>query len=207
MDVIHHSKIGVQHTMIEVIIISKCCWNGQEDQNIPALNIMSVWQPWWRYLLLKLCAWFTLQVDLTKHQQQRGLRSGNIIDIIPIEAIIMSLTLCYQSMDCLQANWWPSPGMVHHNFSLCSLLSISMSRSQNYKEESLPQIISDADDYSNDASQYETRNRHFQYQDAQILGIQKVVPCPDNPEAPASSCNKHDYHLWWDPCTMCLTEI
>ena len=44
-------------------------------------------------------------------------------------------------------------------------------------------------DYSNvinDASQDENRNHHVRDPGAQTLGIQKVVPCPDIPEAPAS---------------------
>jgi hypothetical protein len=47
---------------------------------------------------------FTLQIYLTKYWQRRGLRPGNIIDIIPIDVTIMSLTLHFQSMDPLQAN-------------------------------------------------------------------------------------------------------
>ena len=54
-------------------------------------------------LLVKSCAWFTLQVNLIKHQQPRGLKPGNIIKIT-IGTTIMSLTLRYQSMDCLQAS-------------------------------------------------------------------------------------------------------
>ena len=79
--------------------------------------------------------------------------------------------------------------------------------SQNYREESLQQIISEAYDYSNNASQDENRNPHFWYQDAQILGIQKVVPCPDTPEVPAPPCNVHDYHQWGDTVPMSLTDI
>ncbi len=71
---------------------------------------------------------------------------------------------------------------------------------QNYLEESLPQIISEAYDYRNDAT-------HFLYPDAQILGIQKVVPFPYIPEAPASPCNVHDYPPRGDTGTMSLTEI
>jgi hypothetical protein len=80
---------------------------------------------------------------------------------------------------------------------------------QNYREESLLQIISDAYDHSHDASQDENRNHdpHFRYPDAQTLKMQKVVSCPGILEAPASPCNEHDYHQWWDPGTMSLTEI
>ncbi len=37
--------------------------------------------------------------------------------------------------------------------------------------------------------------------------LQKVVACPDIPEAPVSPCNVHDYHQWWDTGTMSLTVI
>jgi hypothetical protein len=57
---------------------------------------------------------------------------------------------------------------------------------QNYREESLLQIILGGYYYSNDASQEENRYLHFLYQDEQILGIQKVIPCPFIPEAPVS---------------------
>ena len=64
--------------------------------------------------------------------------------------------------------------------------------SQNQREESLSQIVSSIYDHSNvvdDAIQDENRNPHVRDPGAQTLGIQKVVPCPDIPEAPASSCN------------------
>ena len=64
--------------------------------------------------------------------------------------------------------------------------------SQNHREESLSQIVSGIYDHSNvidDAIQDENRNPHVRDPGAQTLGIQKVVPCPDIPEAPASSCN------------------
>ncbi len=40
-----------------------------------------------------------------------------------------------------------------------------------------------------DPIQDENRNPYVQYQGAQTLGIQKVVPCPDIQEAPALPCN------------------
>ncbi len=49
-------------------------------------------------LLVKSWARFTLQIDLTKHQQQRGLMPGHF------KATIMSLALRYQPIDHLQAN-------------------------------------------------------------------------------------------------------
>jgi hypothetical protein len=52
----------------------------------------------------------------------------------------------------------------------------------NYQEESLQQIIMEAYDYSNEANQDEDRNPHLRYLDAQILGTQKVIPCPDIPD-------------------------
>jgi hypothetical protein len=54
------------------------------------------------------------------------------------------------------------------------------------------QIVSGVYDPSNvvdDAIQDENRNPDVLYQGAQTLGIQKVVPCPDILEAPASPCN------------------
>ena len=64
--------------------------------------------------------------------------------------------------------------------------------SQKQREESLTQVISGVYDHSNvpdDAIQDENRNPYVHDPGAQTLGIQKVVPCPDIPEAPASSCN------------------
>ena len=65
--------------------------------------------------------------------------------------------------------------------------------SQNQREESLSQIVSSIYDHSgnviDDAIQDENRNPHVRDPGAQTLGIQKVVPCPDIPEAPALSCN------------------
>ena len=64
--------------------------------------------------------------------------------------------------------------------------------SQKQREESLTQVISGVYDHSNvpdDAIQDENRNPYVHDPGAQTLGIQKVVPCPDIPEAPASLCN------------------
>ena len=61
--------------------------------------------------------------------------------------------------------------------------------SQNQREESLQQIVLGVYDHSNvvdDAIQDENRDPHVRDPGAQTLGIQKVVPCPDIPEAPAS---------------------
>ncbi len=63
------------------------------------------------------------------------MRPGNIIDIIPNEAATMSLKLRYQSMDPLQANWWPSPRMAHHNIPLCGLLSVLLSQYRRTTEK------------------------------------------------------------------------
>ena len=54
------------------------------------------------------------------------------------------------------------------------------------------QIVSGIYDPSNvvdDAIQDENRNPYVRYPGAQTLGMEKVVPCPDIPEAPASPCN------------------
>jgi hypothetical protein len=64
------------------------------------------------------------------------------------------------------------------------------STSQNHREESLLQIVSCAYDHSSvvdDATQDKNRNPYIQYQWAQTMGIQKVVPCHDIQEAPATS--------------------
>ena len=66
------------------------------------------------------------------------------------------------------------------------------SMSQSQREESLLQIVSGVYDHSNvidDAIQDENRNPHVRDPGAQTLGIQKVIPCPDILEAPASPCN------------------
>jgi hypothetical protein len=64
--------------------------------------------------------------------------------------------------------------------------------SQKQREELLTQIVSGVYDHSNvvdDAIQDENRNPYVRYPGAQTLGIEKVVPCPDIPEAPASPRN------------------
>ena len=64
--------------------------------------------------------------------------------------------------------------------------------SQKQQEQLLPQVVSGVYDHSNvfdDAIQGENRNPYVQDPGAQTLGIKKVVPCPDIPEAPASPCN------------------
>jgi hypothetical protein len=40
----------------------------------------------------------------------------------------------------------------------------------------------------------ENRIPYVPYPGAQTLGIEKVVPCPDIPEAPASPCNRDIIH-------------
>ncbi len=64
--------------------------------------------------------------------------------------------------------------------------------SQKQREELLTQIVSGVYNHSNvvdDAIQDENRNPYVRYPGAQTLGIKKVAPCPDIPEAPASPCN------------------
>ena len=95
MDILYHSEIGTPHTMIEVMNHIKVQlkptgrpeYSGsQDDECVTAMNSTTT-----VYLLVKSCAGFTLQTNLTKHQQRRGLRPGSIIDIITIEATLMSL--------------------------------------------------------------------------------------------------------------------
>ncbi len=62
--------------------------------------------------------------------------------------------------------------MVHHNFSMLGLLSVSMSQ---YRRNNYDHSIVNVDD----AIQDENRNPYVQYQGAQTLGIEKVVPPPD----------------------------
>ena len=105
----------------------------------------------------------------------------------------MPLPLRYQSIDCLQAN------LTTATFSddASQLLNVPPAKrfnesiSQNRREESLSQIVSGIydDNVIDDAIQDENRNPHVRDPGAQTLGIQKVVPCPDIPEAPASPCN------------------
>jgi hypothetical protein len=56
-------------------------------------------------LLVKSWAGFTLQFDLTKHQQRRGLRPGKVTKLINFRATIMSLTLRYPSLDDQPSGW------------------------------------------------------------------------------------------------------
>ncbi len=77
---------------------------------------------------------------------------------------------------------------------------------QKQREEILMQIVSGVDDPSNvvnDAIQDENRNSYVRYPGAQTLGIEKVVPCPDIPEAaPASPCIIHckPINCEWGSC-------
>ncbi len=50
-------------------------------------------------------------------------------------------------------------------------------------------VVYDRSNVVNDAIQDENRNPYVLYPGAQTLGIEKVVPFPDIPEAPASPCN------------------
>jgi hypothetical protein len=67
-----------------------------------------------------------------------------------------------------------------------------MSQYPKQREELLTQIVlgvyypSNVDD---DAIQDENGYPYVQYPGAQTLGIEKVVPSPDIPKAPASPCN------------------
>ena len=73
------------------------------------------------------------------------------------------------------------------------LLRFNESISQKHREKLLSQVVSGVYDHSgnviDDAIQDENRNLHVRDQGAQTLGIQKVVPYPYIPEAPASPCN------------------
>ena len=63
---------------------------------------------------------------------------------------------------------------------------------QKQREESLTQVISGVYDHSkvpDDAIQDENKNPYVRDPGAQTLGIQKVVPCPDIQQAPASPCS------------------
>ncbi len=108
------------HTMIEVKnhikVLLKSTGRSeyflfQDDECVTAIIV---------YLLMKSWAGFTLQINLTKHQQRRGLMP------VYFKATIMSLTLRYQSIDHLQADWRPTLGMAHHNFLMLRLLSVSI---------------------------------------------------------------------------------
>jgi hypothetical protein len=111
----------------------------------------------------------------------------------------MSLKLRYQSMDLSASQLMtPSPGMAHRNISLCSLLSVSLSQYRTNTEKNhycrlswMPRIIA-----TMLASQDKNRSPQFRYPDAQILGKQKVIICPDIPKVPALPCNMHDYFQW-----------
>ena len=85
--------------------------------------------------------------------------------------------------------------MTHHNFSMCRLLSVSMSRyRRNMRRITAAGCLRCLRSWQrrnvvDDAIQDENRNPYVRDSGAQTLGIQKVVPCPDIPEAPASPCN------------------
>ncbi len=64
--------------------------------------------------------------------------------------------------------------------------------SQKQREKLLMQIVSGVYNPSyvvDNAIQDENRNPYVLFQGAQTLEIQKVFPCPDILEAPASPCN------------------
>ncbi len=110
MDVKFHSEIGTPHTMIKSWIMSRCCWNRQEDQNIsfsrwwvrwnhgPGSHYRSIWQS-------------------TSNEGDWCL-DGKVTQPINFKATIMSLTLRYPSIDHLQTNWLPTLRMAHHSLGM-----------------------------------------------------------------------------------------
>ncbi len=98
MDVEFHSEIGAQHTMIEVMNHIKVLLKStgrpeyflfQDDECVTAMNSIPPGEIMGRVHIAD---------SLTKHQQRRRLMPGYF------KAAIMSLTLCYPSIDHLQAN-------------------------------------------------------------------------------------------------------
>ena len=60
---------------------------------------------------------------------------------------------------------------------------------RNYEKNHCSRLCHDHSNVFDDAIQDENRNPYVRDPVAQTLGIEKVVPCPDIPEAPASPCN------------------
>jgi hypothetical protein len=98
MDVKFNSEIGTPHTMIEVMNHIKVLLRStgrseyfvsQDDECVTAMNSIPP---------CEVMAGFKLQIDLTKHQQRRGLMPGYF------KATIMSPAMRYTSIDHLQAN-------------------------------------------------------------------------------------------------------
>ena len=104
MDTLYHSKIGIPHAMIEVMNHIKVQLKStgrsenscsQYNECVTAMKIIPI-------------AEIMCRVDIADQSDKapatNGTEAGNIIKIITIEATIMSLTLRYQSIDCLQAS-------------------------------------------------------------------------------------------------------
>ena len=194
MDVIYHSEIGTPHTMIEVMNHIKVQLKptggsenfcSQNNECVTAMKGTPLGGVMCRVHIADQSdkAPATKGIEAWKYYRYNHYRGYNhapdiVISVNGLSASqLMTTTFSDGASQLLNG-----PPAKRFNESI----------SQNQREESLSQIVSGIYDHSNvidDAIQDENRNPYVRDPGAQTLGIQKVVPCPDIPEAPASPCN------------------
>jgi len=187
MDVIFHSEIGTPHTMIEVMNHIKVLLKptgrsehflSQDDECVTAMNSIPPGEVMGRVHIADRSD----KAPATKGIDAWIFQGNNHVPRI-------ALSVYRSSASQLMTN--PRDG-ASQLLNASPAKRFNESISQKQREELLTQIVSGVYDHSNvvdDAIQDENRNPYVRYPGAQTLGIEKVVPCPDIPEAPASPRN------------------
>jgi hypothetical protein len=203
MDVIHHSNNDTQHAMKDIQVLLQStgeseCFCSHFDECVKAMMKIPPGEIMGRVHIADQSdkAPAMKGIEALKYYQYNPCQGHNhVCEIaIPVNRSSASqlMTTMFSDGTSQLLNVPPTKRFIE-------------STSQNPREESLLQIVSCAYDDSSvvdDATRDENRNPYIQYQWAQTMGIQKVVPCHDIPEAPASPCNKPDYHQWCYPGSM-----
>jgi hypothetical protein len=194
MDTMYHSEIGTPHTMIEVMNHIKVqlkptgrpeYTGSQDDECVTAMNSIPPGEIMCRVHIADQSdkAPATKGIEAWKYYPYHHYQGYNHVPnvVLSVNGLsasqLMTTTFSDGASQLLNV-----PPAKRFNESI----------SQNQREESLSQIVSSISDHSNvidDAIQDKNRNPYVRDPGAQTLGIQKVVPCPDIPEAPASPCN------------------
>jgi hypothetical protein len=190
----YHSEIGTPHTMIEVMnhikVLLKPTGRSeyilfQDDECVTAMNSIPPGEIMCREHIADQSdnAPATKGIEARKYFRDIQYRGNNHVPNIALPVTGLSASqLMTTTFSDGASQLLNGPPAKRFNESI----------SQKQREESLTQVISGVYDHSNvpdDAIQDENRNPYVHDPGAQTLGIQKVVPCPDIPEAPASLCN------------------
>ena len=194
MDTVYHSEIGTQHTMIEVMNHIKVqlkptgrpeYTGSQDDECVTAMNSIPPGEIMCRVHIADQSdkAPATKGIEAWKYYRYNHYQGYTHVPNIVLSVNGLSASqLMTTTFSDGASQLLNGPPAKRFNESI----------SQKQREESLTQVISGVYDHSNvpdDAIQDENRNPYVHDPGAQTLGIQKVVPCPDIPEAPASLCN------------------